>query len=1818
MSDIPQIRKHIKFFANGKNKPLVDLATMVMDTEEVLAVLAVPSPSERNTCLKIRRDLFPLLPIESHDVPFDQRYRERNIMYDRIDISKALAIEFVPNASGDFELDKDVEYTHPVTLEELIELLNNKYGYDLTTDDITITFTSDNKYTITARPNSLQYFGQAGITIGTTDPIPPVKIPSHDSVWDATVVDLNASIMVNNNPVDPKDLAALSNAGLAVVQFKDPNLAWLVWTGNLAGEASFRSTTLNPTISSANVNQTLTITDGNLFAKYVPFTPNKTIPTFNNVVTAQDQEQTLFFTVPYAATLDKMVTVWIDDVETSISALLSPAGVGSFKLTMEANGDAKLTHDGVTAQRVQMRVNVATIPALIRSNSRFIYGIQRGGNNVPLDAMGHEVYNISFPKKVIIVADPSTITPMIAGKAEDYVAALSKINSGLTLPYDAYRATSPTIDNMGNGRQQLRATVESESNEARFPAFYFIADKDWMHLQSLPTSTKIGTYALNASQAYSLDITVGSLQGSVVNVSGGVMFCMIMDIPLHADGSFVLDYDPDGTVYKETTTALRFDITYSRASLITPRNLDDAILRQFAARTMTTEAIDNMMIRQNEVQRFVNQISSQWYANYEFIPYNPPAELEESIDDNGKYVIQLMSIPAAAMLQIQGIAAREPTAVIITLTDTGHVNDVTLTAMDITQQTVVDAVSGDGYLYFRHSKGSTTSNVRWTFRCDYDEDDLTYRQTTTILNITDSIIDNPVVPFNGIGIQECFSQENYEAFLAKVSTDVNYMTWNQQELLIASNSRTGTFVRYGDETPANSTVGRLLLLQEQLNWLRDGDFDQFPEKDPVIVKVTNSTTGETYDFKLSYLRPLIGTANGIPIRLPKFDDLNRLNAWSFEFKFFGFGNPSRPVPSPLPNLTDGTLNISVQCTSKPYRQFDSLFNFTGNVTVQEKTVMRNNLITAGYPLPVADEIVTDYSVSIGTDVTTPPPGYGRNAEVVTVDVAKQTPTFNVIRYLDIDPTLMGLFLSGSYDQTQLDSVVFKRTAVTGRSVAPLEEITLKQIRTFGINNGSKGIIPVVAEMSAIEDYEDPRRPSETWTADFSVLNGNGDAYVPRTVVLSSKIETELNTPPAIDIHGITGHVYPTDVKLEELAKSQWPTYDFSLLEDLDITANNNFGVWNVKFINKGKFGFEVVEFSDEALKVMETNITLGETARLFNFAVTSVDGYSQTVNYTAAQLKTALKGGRYLTIPVKAALARGDYEIKIGLSFSSSATTTNFPAVTRNNTTTVRDGTPPDITVDARWTLPANQAELDAWNAAVGLSPVTLAVYNMQVTQYNYTHNVIVEQSGVNYVAAIQIDKAVRERLIENRYPGNTIVGLWNSTELLASDLIDGLKNANGDNIILVRAAVNLSQSRYGLSFSVSGIADYSQIFTGIDVPIVQVSDVLTTAIQKDLGVLVANLRAALNPVADSLIDPTTISDKVLGESQTIVTNTLNELTRDNIGRTWVFPVGIEMSQLAHLKPGSWLVVKTTGGVTLNVNTTELMQKHTEGWKYTTGGKEYAVWPILQVIADRDDVAKQTFQLDAGASTGRWAPWFTNYKRTVNFEYSILKAKQTFVEVLIPDTATYVKLATSGRFPTLMDPALFNSMTTLGSFEAEYDNFVSNKEVNNSMPMFVRWEASQVDPLPNNANVIGEVVQQPYVMNEGSWLGGQATTLQFTKADIIAKVKIDGYYYHLVGGVFNSLDAGMTCTATFDYDGDAGAWLSTSSENAIAASAGYRATCVGTMNFAGLLRTDVQGGTVLLNEAGTKTSVSTNQQLLSALNDVYGLEAIVVQRWPIV
>lgn len=1814
MSTMPELRKNIKFFAGGKNLPLVKLAPMVSDGEEVIDVLAMPEDSELNTCLQLERDLYPTLPKESNQVPLDKRYTQRNIMYDRIDITNALRIEFTRNEDDVFVIDEDTEYTQPIDLTKFIDIMNNKYGYDMTDDDITLTYTSSNNYTITAKPHSLVFFGQASVNIGTEGGITPVKIPSYDAVWDQAVIDRTKPLIVNGISVDPTNLEAQYNAGIAFVQFETPNMAWSIWTGALEGEATLTATTTSATVSVANVNETLKVTGNQLYAKYVPFTPNTSVPDFTDPLQVPDFQQTLFLTFPYLPSLDKLVSVWVDNVPVKMSDLASTNGVSGLKLTMNANGESVIKHDGKTDVRLMMRVNVPTLPALVRSNSRFIYGIQRAGNNLPLDPTGREIYKLFFPAEVIIEPKPSRMIPVVADNSTDYAALLEKVGGGLALPYQMYTATNPRVSTPQEN-YLLSATIESETMQPRFPTFYYINNEDWAVISSQNTNTVLGTFQANKTVEQYDQITVGYLQASsVARAAGdGRLVCIMTDVPNFNKGEMKLNFQPGGRLYLDTDLPLEWALVYNRASIITPVEMNKDYLRIMTDGIMAPSAFEEMWTRQEETKRYISQINKQWLINYEFQPWNAPPTPTDAIDGDGLYILQLMQIPALAINEISTIALTDPSAVIIKITDTGGLNTTELTALQIHQQAVIDDQTGNGVILVRHSKRATTS-VQWVFRCDYDGISPIYRETDTIVNVTDSIIDNPAVAFDA-NIQECLSKDQYDAYVASVAPtfEGSYYAWDQHKVDFNYNDSLGTFTRYGETTPINRSVARLIIGSEYRNWLANGDFTQFSNKNPVIISFSNAAGTSTYEIRADYLKAHANDSSGIPIPLALFENTSQPTNWIWTFNWFGKGNPARPAPSPLPNLKDGTIVTSMTFSTLPFIEKHTLFNFTSLYSTAEGQQLRQKLITAGKDIPAIDPVVGSVSVTIGADI--PSPVTGTNVETYITNWSNGAEKNLAMSVIEVNPDELALFLSKEYTEAQLDAVVFDWTNVadfTDLDSKTDTKLTVRDVRARAMVTASQGFIPIVTEIKKVLPFGSPKQGRQIWTGSFAAINQNLTVYDTRRMQLDINVKLSDSTPPGGTLTGTKGIAYP--VNIQTLAVSQWPGRTFLAQNDLDIVSNNNFGTWNVTFLNKGKAGYEVLTFSDEAMRLIETAGALTANAVIFRLTVKRGNTTDFQVAYTAAELKAKLGTGKLLTVPMDALVIKGDYEYNISITLNSDATTVSSNGLVINNVTTVKDNTPPDVTVNASWAVPSTNEELATWCSLVGLPAITLAQYGFSATQYDYTRNIQVEDGFVNYVACVKIEKTVRERLIENRYPGPTIVGHFNGKDLLASDLIDGFVNDDGDNILPINVKVSLNTAiPHQLSFSISGIADYNRSFSGTDRPVVLASDVIVTKIQNNFDALVTNLRAALNPIADKLVSPVTL-EATITETSSSITNVINDISREYIGREWVVPVGIGKAQIDKLGTGNWIVIRINNGTEITVNTDQLKQFASEGWTFIDEDKEYLVYPILFKFEDSQSVVKHPFNLTAGMKVDKFSPWFTNYIRDVRFDYSIKQAEVTYVETFVPNSDLLKRLVAAR--PELndkfIDPIDFTTQDMFEGVEASFNKLAVAPDVGKKIPICFRVLNSQLARTTADVK-LGEAKIRGYKWNltNNAWDELGVSNVEYTKAAIMAGIVLDQYTYLFVDIDYLDLSQfGVTVEVTLDFDGDGANWLvGQDSYGAVLYPVGA-IECVGALNYAGVLNLDNPVNSIVIDKDGFKYRIKTETDFVNALKDVFGNNVI--------
>ena len=1524
------------------------------------------------------------------------------------------------------------------------------------------------------------------------------------------------------------------------------------------------------------------------------------------------------FMFPYAPSLDKIVSVWINDAPVLISDLLKPAGSQGFKLTMNTVGEAVLTHDGQVQSHVTIRVAVPSLPNLARTNSRFINGILRNGNQIPTDLTGREVYHINFPAKIVIVPEPSEITAVIPDNQVDYSAALAKVATGLTLNYADYRDCSPTIQTTQTGRQQLVATVESEGKEARYPSFYFIKQTDWTVISAQPVNTVLGTYTAATTPATNIQVTVGLLLSTTVPVVGGRLLCIVTDIPARYDAFFKLNYQPGGEYYKETTSPLRLDVAYNKASLIYPCELNKNILKDLVINQMTNTDFELMWTRQQEVKRFINQVGEDWYGSYELAPFSPPEVLTPSVDENGLYILQLFSIPGTAMTQIQGIAARKPNAVILKLTDSGGINTTNLTAMQIVQTAVVEAGSGDGYLYFKHSKQANGVQVSWQFKTDYDEVDLTYRETTTNFIITDSVIDNPVIPFN-VTYQECDSEDQYNAFVEAVTPawPLQYFSWDEHKLLINLDSTAGVFTKFGIDTLARHTVARLLIPSEATDWFLNGSYEGMPVDDPTVIKITSTTTSDLFEIKASYLKQFVSREEDIPIPLPIFDDQGRTLVWSVEVHWFGFGNPPRPVPSPLPNLVNGTVTTSVQNVVTPITKIPSLFEFTERQSSQENNVMRMTLIAEGKPLAVVDEIVKRYDVYVNQDTVVEDETTGSQEQHWFTQWDEVTTTHPVMQVIAINLATMNAFKNSIFTEDELDQVVFTFVPSDTTPAYVDRTITVRQICDRGIISTSEGYIPVVSSIDHVVEFGSPVQGTQNWIADYWILDGNGDEYEIRLVDLATEVYLENSFPAHLRLSGPKDHTFEDD--LDVLALAQWPAKTMIPIANQSLTANNNFGIWDVTFLNKGKVGFEALLFSPQALTLIETAFSLAPTVKIFTVVITAdINNFTQTYSYSATELKAHLDDSDVFIIPLDAFVVDGGYKYNIGINLNYNGTTSNAGPTLINNVTTIKDVTPADVEPVVEWVMPSTNEELAYWCSSVGLTPITVAQYGLSVTPTHYSHSVTVDRSNTEYVVALVLNKEVRQRLVENQFGPDHIVGNFNGTELTVEDLTNGILNEAGDNILLIRAPVSIvTNNSYNLILNVEGVAAYDGTFTGIDVPVVEASNVLVTKIQNQMSQLVNNLRTALNPIADEIVTADDLTSVDITEIDSI-RNVLNGVSRNNIGKKWVIPIGIDKAQLEHLKPGSWLTITIQNlEGTITVDTAQLTQFVAEGWTYLDSdtGLDYAVYPLIFDFTDTEGVVKYNADLTAGTSVGRWAPWFTNYQTPIDFEYSIREVSQTFVEVFIPDQVLLDQLEEAFTLDpdTFIPVDTFTGERTLSGVTVKVNEGLTSADMGKRVPLFVRFLTDQLTTLPDELT-LGTVKRTLFNKDgSGEFVPGPEDITSFTKLMIASGKVIGEHTYLILGDVYDTNEL-LACTyqATFDFDNAGEDWLSGQSSSGVIVEFGYDVSCVGALNQAGILGFNVSNGTVLIASDGSRTVVNDSAEMIDALQTTFGLRAVSV------
>lgn len=596
MENLPQLRKNIKFFAGGKNQPLVDLSSMVFDGEKVVSVEAIESPKENNTLLKLVRDMYPMAGVENpFNVTNDDRFKYRSIAYNRMSVEEALRLAFNRSEAGNFVIEASLP--HPISDEDVIKLLNNSYGFDMSEDDITVTHTGSNRYTLTAKPNSLCFYGSAGTEIGQEGTDPEPDIPSHDAlIVTAGEEVLNASaawvlgnpITVNGNAVAHDDMIAMDAAGLINFQYapiESPTAAnWTILTATVETNVKGTLTAVGNVASEHNINETIKITGVNAEFKLVPFVRETTKPVDSEVYPEFVGGVEFDFMANLAAIYDKMFAIWVDNTPTRLVDIANGTVPGLILLN-GPNGVARITSTDNAPHNIVMQGHIATLPALLDDYWRILEPRTVGEVAAPvqpLDARNRELYFIRVMPEVQPQPEDSTVTPVIIQTQPEFVAIMDKLGISVTLlPWNTYRGQVYSITSEGH-THNFGAHLDTLTFPNLFPFTYFIDSDAWAKITAQASEAYLGSLVITPVEGVvtTVDITPAYLQARAVNTTGGVLIGLRLDLPANAEMLFNLDWDLLGNDYAATVTTINVKIDHTKPSLIAPAHMSEALLRQ--------------------------------------------------------------------------------------------------------------------------------------------------------------------------------------------------------------------------------------------------------------------------------------------------------------------------------------------------------------------------------------------------------------------------------------------------------------------------------------------------------------------------------------------------------------------------------------------------------------------------------------------------------------------------------------------------------------------------------------------------------------------------------------------------------------------------------------------------------------------------------------------------------------------------------------------------------------------------------------------------------------------------------------------------------------------------------------------------------------------------------------------------------------------------------------------------------------------------------------------------------------------------------------
>lgn len=1717
MSLLPQLRKNVKFFANGKNAPLVELSTMVQDGEEVVSVEAVANPKERNTLLVLVRDNYPTYKDNPPNVSDSERYTHRNIMYNRMSLNAAFRLAF-EDVDGAFKIDAEIEYEHPLSTVDFIKVINNKYGYDVTEDDITVTSTGSNAYTVAAKPYSLCFFGIVSVSVGKKPDNNNDKTPSHDALWNNTSVDLTTAALVNNQPVILSNAQAVFNAGLAYKQWSDPSTAWFI---NLSPVDTVITVTTNEmaNISEYNINETLSSVGLKATAKLSSFTVDLTPPPFENPVKVVDQSISFNLAFNHPATIDKLLTIWVDNVIYPFTDLV--AGRHPDLIILNQGDVYSIVQADKKAHQVSIRTAVPTLPSLINRNLRVVSGITNDGLQIPFDETGRELYSIEFPEVIEIVVNDSVMTPVVVTDASIFTTALSKVNPSLGLTYSQYQEANPTlIFNQVEARWYFTANTQTETYPNKFPTFYLISDEDWEVIATQPANTLIGYVNRTNGVSRVDDLTVGTLAANSIGTPDGRLLVFLNDLAIHHNATISVDYDVSGPFYRSTNLMVRLDVNYSKASLIAPVALDTTILRKFYD-SLTQTQFDSLVALQQSTTRTITETDGVYSVEFKFSPIASGANTQ---------LLQLIKVPKVGFDLISNLAVVSPNTVVIKRDVAGTVTNVT--ARNFIQNSQVDA-DGNAYLLFIHDK-TKPATQKLIYNVDFDGTEAAYRESATTINLNNVVIDLPLIPFN-VELDEYQNETDYNKATSLIIGGP-YLGWDDKTVLISipqpnTHDQLGSFTRFGLNDYA--TVARVTLPSALVTWLNT---NTLLTANDVICKYTDGTTEQSVTLK-QIKDTLIDNSFGIKL-LPV--NGKETVKYTFEFKWYGFNKDPRPPLTTYPNFENGTCTLELELNV-----IEPINNVAGFEFVTTTDEIYSSLLGL-MNVPVNDFAAPGKLTRSVTDTQEISTGvYGQNLIYRYNFTSPSTKVLKVIR-----------FDKNFYDR--LMNVSNKETVVFSNGV---DNITIAYLQSYAVVNTETVFVPVEHVIEQPDLLSSAEKGSETWVSDYSSINTRDEKFISLTNIATLFVYDDTIIPTEFDV------VAPnTDFDWVEwlIANQGGDVSSYLNIQRMFMSVNSSglFGQWTYNRKDYGKNGYIGIKFKGIYGQIIK-NIPVSDTSTIVSVTVKGKQNGQLDLNYlhefNREQMiqmcdleNVGIDEDFYVLIPLPALQGVPSYEMVTKVDIDG--TSVKFDPTTKTTLITITDNTPDDVDVTIKGETTATQSVLDTWKQTSGINnTLTTSLYNVvSVDDTNLTREVDPKAATLEVPFAISLSDNLLKYLNDEALADSVVIGKWNGVDLKVADIKNGY-NSNGKIYLFTKHTpdTSVTEHKQRLVLDYVGVAKKDVTVTLIETPIIASTKLAVKRVIESWESVIANLTKEFNPVVDQLI-PYDLIDLVVNDDTDQISITLNNIPHDYVGKAFVIPVALEKDQLDVSKPTTSNVARISinGATATNVRVSDYVLRGSEGWYWDNDGKTYFIHPVTITISESLTVREVNVTVNANVGGDDAGDYFIPALRNVKLSYTTLPAVVTFADIVFADNLLLESVLPVGmtRNDYLSDSVVYEN-SKIGNIDIKKTDLIWETNKNKLIPLFMIADKSQFNKLSElpNTHVVGSLLSIYYTYNQGAGRYDELDreTRVLTKQDFLANRELDGKLYVALNKVYNGTTASVTHSLTLDFDDIGGNWLPT-------------------------------------------------------------------------